>query len=53
VSIDSSYASLVIAICVLVGFATSLDDNVNIVDAAVPCLLNYFLTGRYMGRMYG
>jgi aarF domain-containing kinase len=52
VSIDSCYASLVIAVCVIVGFATSLDPRVNLVDAAAPCLLLHSLTGRVMGRMY-
>eukprot|EP00798_Chlamydomonas_sp_ICE-L_P015242 gene15242-21324_t len=53
VSVDSSYASLVIAVCVIVGFATSLDPEVNIIDAAASCLLYYNLSGRVMGRMYG
>ncbi len=52
VAIDSCYASLVIAVCVIVGFATSLDPRVNLVDAATPCLLLHALTGRVMGRMY-
>lgn len=52
VTIDSSYASLVIAVCVIVGFATSLDPRVNLVDAAVPALLAYGLTGRVTGRLY-
>jgi predicted unusual protein kinase regulating ubiquinone biosynthesis (AarF/ABC1/UbiB family) len=52
VTIDSSYASLVIAVCVIVGFATSLDPRVNLVDAAVPALLMHNLTGRVMGRLY-
>jgi predicted unusual protein kinase regulating ubiquinone biosynthesis (AarF/ABC1/UbiB family) len=33
VSIDSCYASLVISVCVLVGFAQALDPRVNIMDA--------------------
>lgn len=52
VTIDSSYASLAIAVCVIVGFATSLDPNVNLLDAATPCLLAYALTGKVMGRLY-
>lgn len=52
VAIDSSYASLVIAVCVLVGFAASLDPSVNLADAAAPCLLAYSLTGRIIGRVY-
>lgn len=53
VSIDSNYASLVIGVCVLVGFATSLDPKVNLMDAAAPCLFMNNLTGRVLGRLYG
>lgn len=53
VSIDSNYAALVIGVCVLVGFATSLDPDVNLMDAAAPCLFAYNLTGRVLGRLYG
>ncbi len=52
VTIDSSYAALAIGVCVLVGFATSLDPTVNLMDAATPCLLAYALTGRVVGRLY-
>ncbi|KXZ56229.1 hypothetical protein GPECTOR_1g2 [Gonium pectorale] len=52
VTIDSCYASLVIAVCVIVGFATSLDPGVNLVDAAVPAMLAHALTGRVVGRLY-
>ncbi|EFJ43831.1 hypothetical protein VOLCADRAFT_106661 [Volvox carteri f. nagariensis] len=52
VTIDSCYASLVIAVCVIVGFATSLDPWVNLADAAVPAMLAHALTGRVMGRLY-
>lgn len=52
-SIDSNYAALVIGVCVLVGFATSLDPEVNLMDAAAPCLFAYNLTGRVLGRLYG
>ncbi|GAX75750.1 hypothetical protein CEUSTIGMA_g3193.t1 [Chlamydomonas eustigma] len=52
VTVDSSYASLVIGVCVIVGFATSLDPEVNIMDAAAPCLLLHALTGGVMGRLY-
>lgn len=38
VTIDSSYASLVVAVCVLVGFAQSLDPELSIMDATIPCL---------------
>ena len=53
VTLDSRYASLVLGVCVLVGFATSLDPAVNIMDAAAPCLFTYALTGRIVGRLYG
>lgn len=53
VTIDSCYAALVISVCVLVGFATSLDPQVNIVDAAAACLLWHALSGRVLGRLYG
>lgn len=52
VTIDSCYTSLVITVCVIVGFATSLDPLVNLVDAAVPALLAHALTGRVVGRLY-
>lgn len=52
VSIDSNYAALVIGVCVIVGFATALDKRVNLMDAAIPCFLNFALTGRVAGRLY-
>jgi aarF domain-containing kinase len=52
VTVDSCYASLVIGVCVIVGFATSLDPEVNIVDAASACLLYHALTGHVIGRLY-
>jgi aarF domain-containing kinase len=52
VNIDSSYASLVIAVAVITGFATALDPEVNLMDAATPTLLAYSLTGRVFGRLY-
>ncbi|GMH32943.1 hypothetical protein BSKO_00777 [Bryopsis sp. KO-2023] len=53
VSIDSSYAAMVVGVCIIVGFATGLDPRVNLMDAATPVLLTYALTGRVVGRMYG
>lgn len=53
VTVDSAYASLLVAVCVLVGFAKSLDPDLSILDAAVPCLFVYNLTGQVMGRIYG
>ena len=35
-----------------VGFATSLDRRVNLMDAATPCFLYHALTGRVNGRLY-
>jgi hypothetical protein len=35
-----------------VGFATSLDRRVNLMDAAAPCFLYHTLTGRVSGRLY-
>ncbi len=52
ISIDSSYAALVLGVCVIVGFATSLDPRVNIMDAATPLFLQHSLTGRGQGRLY-
>lgn len=52
VTVDSAYAGLAIGVCVLVGFASSLDPGVNLMDAATPCLLAYALTGRVVGRLY-
>lgn len=52
VTVDSGYAALVIGVCVLVGFATSLDPSVNLMDAALPAFLINDLTGRIAGRLY-
>ncbi len=52
VTVDSGYAALVIGVCVLVGFATSLDPSLNLMDAAVPAFLVHDLTGRIAGRLY-
>ena len=51
-SIDSNYAALVVGVCVIVGFATSLDRRVNLMDVATPCFLYHALTGRVSGRLY-
>eukprot|EP00210_Caulerpa_lentillifera_P007052 g6746.t1 len=53
VSIDSGYASLVIGVCIIVGFAQALDPRVNLLDAATPVLLAYSMTGKVVGRLYG
>ncbi len=52
VTIDSCYAALVISVCVIVGFAASMDPRVNLVDPAVPAMLMHALTGRVIGRLH-
>lgn len=52
VHVHSKYASLLLGACILVGFATGLDPQVNLMDAAIPSLLTYDLTGRLIGRLY-
>ena len=52
VHVHSKYASLLLGVCILVGFATGLDPHVNLMDAAIPSLLTYDLTGRLIGRLY-
>lgn len=53
VSVDSGYASLVLGVAVICGFATSLDPGLNLIDASVACFMAYNLTGKVMGRLYG
>ncbi|CAL8461811.1 g1342 [Coccomyxa elongata] len=52
VVIDSSYAALVVGVCVIVGFATALDPAVNLIDAATSAFFINDLTGRIAGRLY-
>ena len=52
VDIDSSYAALVVGVCVIVGFASSLDPGLNLMDAALPAFMMHNLTGRIIGRLY-
>ena len=52
VSIDSSYAALVVGVCVIVGFASNLDPNLNLMNAAVPAFFMNNLTGRIIGQLY-
>ena len=52
VSIDSSYAALVLGVCVIVGFATGLDPDVNLMDAATPCLFANDIFGKVSGNLY-
>lgn len=53
VTVDSAFASLLVAVCVIVGFANSLDPDLPILDVAIPCLFFYKLTGEIIGRIYG
>jgi predicted unusual protein kinase regulating ubiquinone biosynthesis (AarF/ABC1/UbiB family) len=52
VTVDSRYASLVVGVLVIVGFATDMDPRINLMDAAAPCFLSYALTGKVTGRLY-
>lgn len=52
VHVQSKYASLLLGVCIVVGFATGLDPQVNLMDAAIPSLLTFDLTGRLIGRLY-
>ena len=52
VSIDGIYASLIVSLCVLVGFATSLDPNINLFEVATPAVMAYALTGNVVGRLF-
>jgi predicted unusual protein kinase regulating ubiquinone biosynthesis (AarF/ABC1/UbiB family) len=50
VSIDSCYASLVISVCVLVGFAQALDPGVNIIDAVSGSVIQLLFHGERQRR---
>ena len=52
VSIDGIYASLVVSLCVLVGFATSLDPEINLFEVAAPSVMAFALTGNVVGRLF-
>jgi len=52
VSIDAIYASLVISLCVLVGFASALDENLNLFEVAVTAFLSYSVTGDVVGKLF-
>lgn len=52
VSVDSSYAALLVGVVVIVAFAASLDPETCLADAAAPALLAYSLTGRSFGRLF-
>ena len=52
VSIDAVFASLVVSMCVLVGFATALDENLNLFEVAVSAFLSWTVTGDVVGKLY-
>ena len=52
VSIDAVYASLIVSMCVLVGFANSLDENLNLFEVAVTAFLSYSVTGEVVGKLF-
>ena len=52
VSIDGIYASLIVSLCVLVGFATSLDPEINLFEVAAPSVMAFALTGNVVGRLF-
>lgn len=52
VSIDAVYASLVVSMCVLVGFANSLDENLNLFEVAISAFLSYSVTGEVVGKLF-
>ena len=46
VTIDCSYAALAISVAVISGFSKSLDPNLCILHASIPCFAAYNLTGK-------
>jgi len=52
VSIDAVFASLVVSMCVLVGFATALDENLNLFEVAISAFLSWSVTGDVVGKLY-
>ena len=52
VSIDAVFASLVVSMCVLVGFATALDENLNLFEVAISAFLSWSVTGDVAGKLY-
>lgn len=52
VSVDSSYAALLVGVVVIVAFGAALDPETCLADAATPALLAYSLTGRSFGRLF-
>ena len=52
VSVDAVFASLVVSMCVLVGFATALDENLNLFEVAISAFLSWTVTGDVAGKLY-
>ena len=52
VAIDAVFASLVVSMCVLVGFATALDENLNLFEVAIAAFLSWSVTGDVVGKLY-
>ena len=42
----------VVSMCVLVGFMTSLDPEINLYEVAAPSVIAFALTGDVMGRLF-
>jgi len=51
-SVDGKYVTLLLGVGIIGGFAQGLDPALNLMDAAIPCLLVYNLTGKLIGRLY-
>jgi aarF domain-containing kinase len=52
VSVDAVYASLVVSMCVLVGFANALDDELCLFEVAVSAFMSYSVTGEVVGKLF-
>ena len=52
VAIDAVFASLVVSMCVLVGFATALDEELNLFEVAISAFLSWSVTGDVVGKLY-
>ena len=53
VAIDPVYATLVVSLCVCVGFANSLDKDLNLFEVAVSAFVSYATVGEVVsGKLY-
>ena len=53
VAIDPVYATLVVSLCVCVGFANSLDKDLNLFEVAVSAFVSYSCVGEVVsGKLY-